>query len=314
MPGFESVPAFGHRRGNGALARRNDESLPACHRPRRASSPSSLLAPPVAQRIDDVADLARVALADFVQGKQAIVEQRRRAFHAVGGRTPTAPIVRTAPDGSSRLKNGCLAGRRIANEVQPAALGIAARQQRPGECSRQAQGEQWIADSARRDFGTPAGKRSGLAVFLVPTFAALENHARLVRPDHIIRKNEHGTTPADLQRATNLLFRRSLLQVARKVKTSVRVNGQSHSEQFAPQFFARSAQQFHRHGPITPAARRVHEAQQPPEVVAGTVGGLCFDVQRPAYPGIHWHGRFAFLGCAHGVIPDARLQLAPAFE
>jgi hypothetical protein len=119
--------------------------------------------------------------------------------------------------------------------VQPAALGIAARQHRPGECSRQAQGEQWIADSARRDFGTPAVERAALPVFLVPALARLEYHARRIRPDHRIRQDEDGTAPADLQRTANRLFRFSLLQVAREMTTSVRVDRQSHSEQFSAQ-------------------------------------------------------------------------------
>jgi hypothetical protein len=92
-------------------------------------------------------------------------------------------------------------------------------------------------------------------------------------------------------------------------ETPVRVDFQPHGEQFAAQVGA-VAQQFHRHGPISPAARRVLEAQQPPEVVAGAVEGLRFNVQRPAHPGIHRH-RLIFLGCAHGVKPDARPQLAP---
>ena len=314
LPGHGAVPAFGHRGADGALPRRNDERGPAGHGSRRAGTACPLFAASVAQAVDNRAHLARIAFADFVQREQAVIEQRRRAFHAVGGRPPAPAVARPAPHRTGGLKNRCLAGRGIAHEMQPAAFGVGALEQRPREGCRQRQQEQRIAHGPRCDFCPPAVEGAGLPVLFMPALARLEDHARRIRADYRVRQHENGIAPSDLQRAAHPLEGCPLLQVAGEGVSCRRVDFKPHRQQFAAQVGTVAAQQLHRHGPRPPAARRVLEAQQPPEVVVGAVEGLGLDMQRPAYPSIDGGGVAAAPWGDHVVVPHARPQLAPGVE
>jgi len=168
---LDAVPAFGHRGCNGTLASRQHAAAPARHSPRHASAPGALLAPAIAQHVHDFAHLAGIALADFVQRQQGIIEQRRRAFQAVAGGAPASPESRAAPHAAGRFDDGGLAGRAVTNKVNAAAFLLAAPQDRPGKGRAQPQHQERIAHGHCSDAGPPAGQGARRGVFVAAPLA-----------------------------------------------------------------------------------------------------------------------------------------------
>ncbi|MNV54677.1 hypothetical protein D3C71_1468830 [compost metagenome] len=130
---LDPVATVGHGRADGALAARQHAAAPPGDGTRRARAAGALLAASIAEGVDDVADLPRVTFADLVQRQQRVVVERGHALHAVAGGTPAAPEVRPAPHAAGGFDERCLAGRAFTDEVEAAALGVAACQHGTGE-------------------------------------------------------------------------------------------------------------------------------------------------------------------------------------
>src|SRR5574337_2189091 len=314
LAGFDAMACLGHDGAHSELAGGEQNAAPASDGSRRAGAARPLLASPVAQCIDDLANILGIGLADFVQGEQAVIGKHCGAFLAVGSRVPGPLEAGRPPDRTGSINTGGLPDGGIAYEMQPAAFGVGELHQRSREGRRQGQHQQGISHRRCRDLAAPAVESAALAMLFMGTFARLKDHVRRARPDDRVRQHIDGPAPTDLQGTAYLPLWVALLQVARKQLARLMVDRQPHCEQFAPQLGTVARERFHRHRPVPPAARRVLETQQAPEVVAGAVKGLRVDMKRPTHPRIDRSRILPTLGSAHTVPPDTRPELAPGIE
>ena len=209
LPRLHPVAAFVHGCLDGALPSGHNAASPACHRSSHTASAGALLAAPVAQRVNNAANVARVTFGDFIQGQQAIVKHGGYTLHAVCRGAPASLVSSAAPHATCGFQCRRFAGTAVTDEMNSARFGTAPAQQWPSKCRTQRQHEHWIADCRNGYTLPPAVERSGGGVFIAVGLPRLENNRSRPGTDHHIRQGkclESRIGPAGLHGAAHSSF------------------------------------------------------------------------------------------------------------